>query len=92
MREAGIDLRQNYPKSVDQFLNLSFDYVITVCDHARENCPVFLGKVAHRMHLGFEDPAEARGSEAEVYAVFRKVRDEIKSAFYDFHLQRIKGG
>ena len=92
MLEMGIDLRNNYPKNIEQFLNQSFDYVITVCDHARETCPVFLGKVAHRMHIGFEDPAGASGSDTDVLTVFRKVRDEIKSAFYDFYLQRIKGG
>jgi arsenate reductase len=90
MQEAGIDLSRNSPKHVEQFLKLPFDYVITVCDHAREACPVFFGKVGQQIHIGFEDPAEARGTEAEVLTVFRSVRDEIKVAFYDFYLQRIK--
>jgi Protein-tyrosine-phosphatase len=84
MKEVGIDISQEYPKSVDQFLNDSFDYVITVCDHAKETCPAFSGKVAHRLHIGFDDPAEATGTEEEVIAIFRRVRDEIKKQFYEF--------
>jgi Protein-tyrosine-phosphatase len=84
MKEVGIDISQEYPKSVDQFLNDSFDYVITVCDYAKETCPAFSGKVAHRLHIGFDDPAEATGTEEEVIAIFRRVRDEIKKQFYEF--------
>jgi len=84
MQEIGIDISDGYPKSVDQFLNQSFDYVITVCDHARESCPVFLGNVKEQLHIGFEDPAEASGSEEEVLAVFRRVRDEIRDEFDRF--------
>lgn len=90
MKEVGIDLSNNYPKSVDQFLNESFDYVITVCDNAKETCPVFSGKVAKQLHIGFEDPAEATGTEEEILSVFRKVRDEIKSDFYEFYINEIK--
>lgn len=82
MKEAGIDISESKPKSVLQFLDDSFDYVVTVCDHARETCPVFTGNVAHRIHIGFEDPAEAKGSEAEVLEVFRKVRDSIRESFH----------
>lgn len=78
MKEVGIDISQNVPKNVDRFLDQSFDYVITVCDNAKETCPVFTGKVKHRLHIGFEDPADATGTEEEIIAVFRKVRDEIK--------------
>jgi len=85
MKEIGIDISQNLPKSVDEFLGGSFDYVITVCDHAKETCPLFNGTVAHRMHIGFEDPAEAAGTEEEVLAVFRRVRDEIKTEFKKFY-------
>ncbi|MDL1893838.1 arsenate reductase ArsC, partial [Sphingobacteriales bacterium CHB3] len=60
MREAGIDLSDAFPKDVDRFINQPFDYVITVCDNAKETCPVFFGKVRHRMHIGFDDPAEAQ--------------------------------
>ena len=84
MREVGIDLLSAQPKSVDRFVRLPFDYVITVCDHARETCPVFLGEVRHRLHIGFDDPAEAVGSKAEILAEFRRVRDEIRDAFEKF--------
>ena len=85
MKEIGIDISQNVPKNVDRFLNQSFDYVITVCDNAKETCPVFTGKVKHRLHIGFEDPADATGTEEEIIAVFRKVRDQIKVEFYNFY-------
>ena len=81
MRETGIDISGGYPKNVDIFLDQPFDYVVTVCDHARETCPVFLGEVKERVHIGFEDPAEAQGTEEEVLGVFRRVRDEIREAF-----------
>ncbi|WP_456408203.1 arsenate reductase ArsC [Caldithrix abyssi] len=92
MKEAGIDISDGYPKDVDQFINESFDYVITVCDHAKETCPIFNGSVKKRLHIGFEDPAEATGSEEEVLSVFRRVRDEIKDAFYQFYRKEIKKG
>ncbi len=84
MKELGIDIAGGNPKSVDQFLNDEFDYVITVCDHAKETCPVFSGKVKHRLHIGFDDPAEAMGTEEHIMAEFRRVRDEIKERFYGF--------
>ncbi|GAB4379347.1 MAG: arsenate reductase ArsC [Calditrichia bacterium] len=90
MKEIGIDISEGYPKDVDQFINQSFDYVITVCDNARETCPVFMGKVKEQLHIGFEDPAEASGSEEEVLAVFRRVRDEIKRDFYDFYRKKVR--
>ena len=85
MAEIGIDISAGTPKNVDQYLDWSFDYVITVCDNARETCPVFMGNVKQRLHLGFEDPANAIGTEEEQLAVFRRVRDEIKQAFYTFY-------
>ncbi|MBS3944517.1 MAG: arsenate reductase ArsC [Melioribacter sp.] len=90
MKEVGIDLSSNYPKHSDQFINNSFDYVITVCDNAKESCPVFIGKVQKQLHIGFEDPADATGTEEEILAVFRKVRDEIKRDFFEFYIQEIK--
>lgn len=87
MREVGIDLSKQYPKSVEQFVEQPFDYVITVCDNAKETCPVFVGRVKHRLHLGFEDPAEARGTDAEVTEVFRRIRDEIKNTFHQFYTE-----
>ena len=91
MAEEGIDISKGYPKLVDDFIDQAFDYVITVCDSAKETCPVFTGKVKHRLHIGFDDPAEATGSEEEVLAVFRRVRDEIKRDFSKFYQEQIKG-
>jgi arsenate reductase len=90
MKEVGIDISTNKTKTVEQFLAQSFDYVITVCDNAKETCPFFTGKVEHRLHMGFEDPAEATGTEEEVLSVFRRIRDEIKSEFYKFYLENLK--
>lgn len=90
MKEEGIDLSGHVPKKVDEFLGTAFDYVITVCGHARENCPVFTGQVKHQLHVGFDDPAETRGSEEEIYSEFRRIRDEIKAGFHTFYLEHIK--
>ena len=90
MREIGIEIDGNYPKNVDRFLELPFDYVITVCDHARETCPVFMGAVRHQVHIGFDDPADAVGKEEEVLLVFRRVRDEIRRDFYKFYTENLK--
>ncbi|MGD1046080.1 MAG: arsenate reductase ArsC [Bacteroidota bacterium] len=90
MKEIGIDIGGGHPKSVDQFTSEPFDYVITVCDHAKEACPIFVGKVMHRLHIGFDDPAEATGIEEEVLAVFRRVRDEIKEKFFEFYQSKLK--
>jgi arsenate reductase len=92
MRETGIDISGYRPKNVEGFLVRSFDYVVTVCDGARESCPVFSGTVRHRMHLGFEDPAGAEGTDDEVLAVFRRVRDEIMSRFRQFCNDIATGG
>jgi arsenate reductase (thioredoxin) len=90
MNEAGIDLSKNYPKNVDKFINQSFDYVITVCGNANESCPAFIGIVKERIHIGFEDPAEAKGTEEEILNEFRRIRDEIKNGFYEFYSNKIK--
>lgn len=84
MAEKGIDISEQIPKSVDIFLEKAFDFVITVCDGAKEVCPVFTGKVKHRLHMGFEDPADAKGTENEKLVVYRKVRDQIEDEFYAF--------
>ncbi len=81
MKEIGIDLSENYPKSVDKFLNKTFDYVITVCGGANESCPTFTGKVKNRLHIGFDDPADATGTEKEILNEFIRVRDEIQHDF-----------
>jgi arsenate reductase len=76
MRESGIDISQHRAKSVDEFTDQEFDYVITVCDNANEQCPVFPGNT-ERIHWSFDDPAAASGDEQARLAVFRRVRDEI---------------
>ena len=91
MREEWIDLSLSKPKSVDEFLNRAFDYVITVCDGANESCPTFSGKVGQRLHIGFDDPAEATGSNDEVLAVFRRVRNEINMRFRQFYNENLTG-
>jgi len=85
MDEVSIDLSKNHPTDVREFLGDSFDYVITVCDGAKESCPVFTGKVKHRIHIGFEDPAEVIGSEAFILSEYRRIRDEIKRDFSEFY-------
>lgn len=92
MKEAGIDISAHSPKSVDQFLSLPFDYVVTVCDNAKEQCPVFSGSVKHRLHIGFDDPSEAVGTDEEVMAEFRRVRDEIREGFRKLYAETIKQG
>lgn len=84
MAEKGIDITGEHPKLVDQFINDEFDYVVTVCDGANEVCPVFVGKVRHRLHIGFEDPADAVGTGEEVLPLYRKVRDQIAERFSTF--------
>lgn len=85
MAELGIDISNNYTKNVEEFINETFDYVITVCDDAKETCPVFTGEVKHRLHISFRDPAIATGTEEEVLAVYRSVRDEILKEFKKFY-------
>ncbi len=90
MKEKGIDISGNHPENVEKYLNDSFDYVITVCDNAKETCPVFLGKVKERLHIGFEDPAEATGTEEQIIEFYRKIRDQIEVAFRNFYNTNIK--
>ena len=77
MAEAGIDISSHQPENVDRYINESWDFVITVCDDANETCPVFTGKVNYRLHIGFEDPSKATGSEEFILSEFRRVRDLI---------------
>lgn len=83
MRELGMDISNHRSKSVDEFTNDEFDYVITVCDNVREHCPVFPG-AARRIHWSFDDPAAAVGDEAARMAEFRRVRDEIRERLKGF--------
>ncbi len=90
MAEIGIDISSHKPTLLDNYIAEAWDYVITVCGNAKETCPVFLGKVEHRLHLGFEDPSDAVGSEDFILSEFRRIRDSIKDTFYAFYLENIK--
>ena len=90
MNEIGIDISGGIPENVDEYINHSFNYVITVCDNAKENCPVFTGKVIKRLHMGFDDPADATGTEEEVMPVYRRVRDEIRKELGEFYKNEIE--
>lgn len=83
MRELGIDISGYRSKGVDEFREQDFDYVLTVCDNARESCPVFPGR-AKRIHKAFEDPAALQGTETERISLFRRVRDEIREYLKTF--------
>jgi arsenate reductase (thioredoxin) len=89
MLEAGIEIGNHQPQKVDQYLAEVWDYVITVCDDANETCPVFTGQVNQRIHLGFEDPSHALGSEEFIINEFKRIRDSIRDTFYSFYLQNI---
>jgi len=90
MKEIGIDINGGIPESVDKYLDQSFDYVITVCDNAKEACPVFMGDVKHQLHIGFDDPADGVGTEEEVMPVYRRVREEIRKEFQKFFNENLK--
>ena len=90
MKELGIDISSGFPQNVDEFLALDFDYVITVCDNAKESCPVFQGNVKQQLHIGFEDPADAVGSEEEIISEFKRIRDEIDCEFKTFYTKKMK--
>jgi arsenate reductase len=90
LREIGVDIRHHRSKNLDDFSGLNFDYVITLCGDANEKCPLFLGGV-RRIHLGFNDPAKAKGTEEEVLNEFRKVRDEIRSILMNFFGKEDRG-
>lgn len=90
MAESGIDISGHTPKPVDQYLGEEWDYVITVCDHANETCPLFSGKVKHRLHIGFEDPSVVTGGEEFIRSEFRRVRDEIATAMLKFYDEELR--
>ena len=83
MKEIGIDISGHRSKSVEEFTGQNFDYVITVCDNAKESCPVFPGKT-ERFHWSFDDPASAEGNEEDILSIFRRVRDEIRERLRSF--------
>ena len=83
MRELGIDISGHSSKGVDEFAGKSFDYVLTVCDNAKEACPIFPGHGVH-IHQSFDDPAAVKGTDEERLAVFRRVRDELRKYLHRF--------
>jgi arsenate reductase len=83
MAEIGMDISGNSSDHISRFEGQPFDYVITLCGDANEKCPLFFGGV-QRLHMGFEDPPKATGSEEEVMAVYRRVRDEIRKTMREF--------
>ena len=88
MAEIGIDISQQRSKSVVEMMGEGFDYVVTVCDRAREACPVFPGR-STKLHWSFDDPASVEGREEERLEVFRRVRDEIVSSIRKFVVERV---
>lgn len=89
MNEIGIDISDHTSDPVEMYLAEEWDYVITVCGGANESCPFFTGKVKHRLHMGFDDPSHATGTDDYVWSEFRRVRDEIQEAFYKFYTEQI---
>lgn len=83
MKEIGIDISSHRSKHVDEFAGQDFDYVITVCDHAKESCPVFFGSVI-KVHRSFDDPAAVEGSWEQRLGEFRRVRDELRAYLRSF--------
>jgi arsenate reductase len=90
MLEGGLDISNHTSDSVEKYLGEEWDYVITVCGGANESCPAFLGKVKNRLHIGFDDPSHAVGTDEFIWSEFIRVRDEIKAGFYQFYVGNIK--
>lgn len=90
MAEIGIDIGHHTSDPVEKYLNEPWDYVITVCGGANEVCPTFTGKVKHRLHIGFDDPSYAEGTDEFIRGEFIRVRDKIKEGFYKLYTEQIK--
>lgn len=90
MKEIGIDISHHTSDSVDIYLGKEWDYVITVCGGANESCPTFIGKVKKRLHIGFDDPSHAVGTDEFIWSEYIRVRDEIKVAFWELYEEEIK--
>ncbi|HAC21058.1 MAG TPA: protein tyrosine phosphatase [Porphyromonadaceae bacterium] len=90
MAEVGIDISNHTSDPVEKYLNEKWDYVITVCGGANETCPVFVGDVKHRLHMGFDDPSHVTGTPEYVESEFRRVRDEIKERFFALYSSEMK--
>lgn len=89
MAEVGIDISTHTSDPVQKYIKERWDFVITVCGGANETCPTFTGKVGKRMHLGFDDPSHAEGTEEFIWSEFIRVRDEIKDRFYRFYEEEV---
>ncbi len=90
MAEIGIDISGHTSDWVDKYLNDEWDYVITVCGGANEACPTFIGKVKQRLHIGFDDPSDAVGTDEFIWSEYIRVRDEIKEAFHKLFVNKIE--
>lgn len=91
MKEVGIDISHHTSDSVDKYIHEVWDFVITVCGGANETCPAFLGYVKNRVHIGFDDPSFAVGTDEYIMSEFRRVRDEIKEQFWAFYKHALSG-
>ncbi|MEA3443538.1 MAG: arsenate reductase ArsC [Bacteroidota bacterium] len=92
MAEIGIDIKGNKANQVEEYIDQPWNYVITVCDGAKEICPVFTGNVKNRLHIGFDDPVAATGNPEYVLGVYRRVRDEIRCDFEKFYSDTLNPG
>lgn len=90
MKEVGVDISHHTSDSVEKYINDTWDYVITVCGGANENCPTFSGKVKHRLHIGFDDPSDATGTPEFIDSEYHRVRDEIKEVFFNLYITKLK--
>ncbi len=90
MKEAGIDISHHTSDQIDRYLAEEWDYVITVCGGANENCPVFMGRVKHRLHMGYDDPSHATGTPEFIQSEYYRVRDEIREGFRNLYQDRLK--
>lgn len=90
MAEIGIDISSHISNPVGKYLSEEWDYVITVCGGANENCPTFKGNVKHRLHFGFDDPSHMTGTPEFIQSEFRRVRDEIRQIFYRFYIDELR--
>lgn len=89
MAESGIDISHHTSDPVDKYLDDQWDYVITVCGGANEQCPAFLGKVSQRLHIGFDDPSHATGTDEYIWSEFVRVRNEIRTDFFKLYSEQI---
>jgi arsenate reductase len=90
MKEIGIDISHHTSDPVEMYLDHEWDYVITVCGGANENCPVFMGKVKHRLHMGFDDPSHAEGTPEFIQSEYCRVRNEIREGFWKLYQEKLK--